>query len=62
VVNSANSVGPLITVFETAEFNISFSQLLNFLHEAEWTPFQSHYFSENMSVPGIEPGTSGSTI
>jgi hypothetical protein len=24
-------------------------------HEAEWTPFQTHYFSENLVVPGIEP-------
>jgi hypothetical protein len=29
-------------------------------HEAEWTPFQTHYFSENLVAPGIEPGTSGS--
>jgi hypothetical protein len=25
-------------------------------HEAEWTPFHIHYFSENLVVPGIEPG------
>jgi hypothetical protein len=25
-------------------------------HEAEWTPFQTHYLSENLVVPGIEPG------
>jgi hypothetical protein len=26
-------------------------------HEAEWTQFQTHYFSENLVVgPGIEPG------
>jgi hypothetical protein len=24
--------------------------------KAEWTPFQTHYFSENLVVPGIEPG------
>jgi hypothetical protein len=24
-----------------------------------WTPFQTHYFSENLVVTGIEPGTSG---
>jgi hypothetical protein len=24
--------------------------------EAEWTPFQTHYFSENLVAPGIEPG------
>jgi hypothetical protein len=29
-------------------------------HEAEWTPFQTHYFSENLVAPGIEPGSSGS--
>jgi hypothetical protein len=23
-------------------------------HEDEWTPFQTHYFSENLIVPGIE--------
>jgi hypothetical protein len=27
--------------------------------EAEWTPFQTHYFSENLIAPGIKPGTSG---
>jgi hypothetical protein len=23
--------------------------------ESEWTPFQTHYFSENLVIPGIEP-------
>jgi hypothetical protein len=27
-------------------------------HEAEWTPFQTHYFSENLVALGIEPETS----
>jgi hypothetical protein len=35
-------------------------QLLNNPHEAEWTPFQTHYFSENLVALGIEPETSGS--
>jgi hypothetical protein len=26
---------------------------------AEWTPFQTHCYSENLIAPGIEPGTSG---
>jgi hypothetical protein len=26
------------------------------LNEAEWTPIQTHYFSENPVAPGIEPG------
>jgi hypothetical protein len=25
-------------------------------HKAEWIPFQTYYFSENLVVPGIEPG------
>jgi hypothetical protein len=29
--------------------------LLNCTHEAEWTPFQTHYFSENPVALGIEP-------
>jgi hypothetical protein len=28
-------------------------------HEAEWTPYQTHCYSENLVVPGNEPGTSG---
>jgi hypothetical protein len=30
------------------------------IHDTEWTPFQTHYFLENLVGPGIEPGTSGS--
>jgi hypothetical protein len=37
-----------------------FKFFLSYPHEAEWTPFQTHYFSENLVAPGIEPGTSGS--
>jgi hypothetical protein len=35
-------------------------RILNYPYEAEWTPFQTHYFSENLVAPGIKPGTSGS--
>jgi hypothetical protein len=28
-----------------------------FTHEAEWTPFQIHYFSENLAAKEIEPGS-----
>jgi hypothetical protein len=24
--------------------------------QAEWTPFKTHYFSENLVAPEIEPG------
>jgi hypothetical protein len=33
---------------------------LIYLHESEFTPFQTHYYSENSVAPGIEHGTSGS--
>jgi hypothetical protein len=36
----------------------SFKQLLIYAHEAEWTPFQTLCYSENLVAPGIEPGTS----
>jgi hypothetical protein len=42
----------------TGAATFSSKQLLNCTHEAEWTPFQTHYFSEYLIVPGIEPGTS----
>jgi hypothetical protein len=31
-------------------------RLFNCTHEAELTPFQAHYFSENLVMPGIELG------
>jgi hypothetical protein len=34
----------------------SFKELLSCTHEAEWTLIQTHYFSENLVVLGIEPG------
>jgi hypothetical protein len=34
-------------------------QLLNYPHKAEWTPFQTHYFSDDLVASGIEPRTSG---
>jgi hypothetical protein len=41
-------------------FSIQVAQLLSYHHEAEWTLFQTNYFSENLAAPGIEPGISGS--
>jgi hypothetical protein len=35
------------------------SSSIVFTSEAEWTQFQTH-LSENLVVPGIEPGTAGS--
>jgi hypothetical protein len=28
----------------------------NCTQEAEWAPFQTHYFSDNLVATGIEPG------
>jgi hypothetical protein len=38
---------------------LSFKQLLIYPQEAEWHPFQTDYYSENVMALGIEPGTSG---
>jgi hypothetical protein len=34
---------------------VSIKQLLSCTHEDESTPFQTHYTSENLVAPGIEP-------
>jgi hypothetical protein len=39
-----------------------FQVALQLYSEAEWTPFQTHYFSENLVALGIEPETSGSVV
>jgi hypothetical protein len=43
------------SVFQTGAATFSLKYLLNYTHEAEWTPFQTHYFSENLVVPAIGP-------
>jgi hypothetical protein len=43
---------------ESLLFHSSSSSVI--LNEVEWTPFETHYFSENLLDPGIEPGTSES--
>jgi hypothetical protein len=40
----------------TGSATFSFKYLLDFTHDNEWAPFQTHYFSENLVVPGIEAG------
>jgi hypothetical protein len=40
--------------FQTGAATFSNKLLLNCAHEAEWTPFQTQYFSENLVAPGIE--------
>jgi hypothetical protein len=43
-------------VLQTGAATVSSMQLLDCTHEAEWTPFQAHYLSENLVAPGIEAG------
>jgi hypothetical protein len=38
----------------------SFKYLLIYPHEAKWTPFQTHHFSEILAAQGLEPGASKS--
>jgi hypothetical protein len=42
--------------FWTVAATSSFKYLLSCTYEAEWTPFQTNYFSENLVPLGIEPG------
>jgi hypothetical protein len=42
------------TVVRTGAATLSSKCLLKCTHEAEWTPFQTHYLG-NLVVPGIEP-------
>jgi hypothetical protein len=42
--------------FWTGAATISSKQLLSCTHETEWTLFQTHYFSESLVAPGIQPG------
>jgi hypothetical protein len=45
----------IIAFLDRSRF-FSSKQLLSCTHEAEWSPFQTHYFSENLVAQGIEPG------
>jgi hypothetical protein len=59
VISAADPLRLLISVFQTgaATFLSSISSFI--LTRAEWTPFQTHYYSENLVETGIERGTSG---
>jgi hypothetical protein len=46
----------VFSAFWTGAVIISFKKLHSCTHEAEWTPFQTQYFSENLIAPGIESG------
>jgi hypothetical protein len=56
VTGSADNAVPLhADIPYTGAATFSFKQLLSCTHEAEWTPFRTHYFSENLVAPEIEP-------
>jgi hypothetical protein len=66
VVRVTDPYGRILGFLDRSRY-FSIKQLLNCTHEAEWTPFQTHYlfsffffffffFPENLVVPGIEPG------
>jgi hypothetical protein len=43
-------------VVSVMDSRISRPEPLKCTHEAEWTPFHAHYFSQNLVAPGIGPG------
>jgi hypothetical protein len=53
MVSTTDPHGRILGFYNRAA-TISSKNLLNFTHEAEWTPFQTHY-SENLVAQGIEP-------
>jgi hypothetical protein len=46
----------VISGFYTGAATFLSKYFLSYTHEAEWTPFQTHYFSANLVAPGMEPG------
>jgi hypothetical protein len=58
VVSAADPPLSLVSVFKTGAATF-LSSSSSFIHRrAEWTPFQTHCYSEKLAAPGIEPGTS----
>jgi hypothetical protein len=46
----------IFSVFLTEAVTFYSKYVLKCTHEAERTPFQIHYFSKKLVVPGIKPG------
>jgi hypothetical protein len=55
VVNVMDPYGRILGILDRSRY-FFLKVAPQFYHEAEWTPFQSQYFSENVVAPGIEPG------
>jgi hypothetical protein len=54
VVSVTDPYGRILGFLDRSRY---FSIILSCTHEAEWTPFQIHYFFFFLVVPGIEPGS-----
>jgi hypothetical protein len=59
VVSEADPSRSLISVFYTGAAIYLSSSSSCILTRAEWTPFQTHGYSENLVASGIESGTFG---
>jgi hypothetical protein len=59
VVSAVDPLRSLISVFYTGAATFLSSSSSFILTRAEWVPFQTHCYSENLAAPGIESGTSG---
>jgi hypothetical protein len=55
VVSVTDPYGRILGFLDRSRY-FFFQVALSCTHEAEWTPFQTHYFSKNLVEPGIEPG------
>jgi hypothetical protein len=55
VVSVTDLFGRILDFLDRSRY-FSIKYLLRCTHEAEWTPFQTHYFFLRGVVPGIEPG------
>jgi hypothetical protein len=55
VVSVTDTYGRILYFLDRSRY-FSVKQLLSCTHEAEWTPFQTLYFSENLVAPRIESG------
>jgi hypothetical protein len=58
VVIAADPSRSLNSVFYTGAATFRSSSSSFILTRAEWTPLQTHCYSENLVAPEIEPGTS----
>jgi hypothetical protein len=55
VVSVTDPYGSILGFLDRSRY-FFFKLLLNCTHEAEWTLFQTHYFSENLVAQGNERG------